>query len=530
MEASEPNPSHQANRQIARATGTVMVAFVLSNLIGLARTVLIGSAFGTGAEIDAFNTANRVVETLFNLVAGGALASAFIPTFAGLLAREDRTSAWKLASAIANLVLVVLVILCLLSAVFAREIVKDLLAPSFVLEPVKFELTVLILRVILPAAAIFGVSGLMMGILNAHQVFWIPALTPSMYGLGMIFGVVVLAPRFGILGLAYGVLIGSLLHLLVQVPALRRLKGFYLPTFGFDLPAVGEVARLMAPRLFGVAIVQLNFWINTRLATNMMVGSVTAIYNAFTLMMMPEAVIAQSIAIASLPTFSVQVAKGRPDEMRASLAASLRGVLLLSVPAAMGMVMLRVPIVQLLLQRGVFDQRSTDLVAWALLWYAAGLVGHCVVEVVSRAFYALHDTKTPVFVGVAAMSLNVVFSLGFASLFTRLGWTPHGGLALANSLATALEMTALLILMRRRLKGLQGRNVLRSFVQAFTGATVMATALWLWLVVSLGRSPWLVGLGGVGIGAVVYGMTIWVLRVPELGQVVGALRRRLSAR
>lgn len=530
MEASEPQTARQANQQIARATGTVMLAFVLSNVIGLARTILISSAFGTGAEIDAFNTANRVVETLFNLVAGGALSSAFIPTFSGFLARDDHKGAWRLASAITNWVLIALVVLSLVAAVFARELVQYLLAPAFVLEPAKFELTVLILRVILPAATIFGISGLLMGILNAHQVFWIPALTPSMYGLGMIFGVVVLAPRFGIFGLAYGVLIGALMHLLIQIPALRRLRGSYRLTLGFDLPEVGEVARLMGPRLFGVAIVQLNFWVNIRLATRMMVGSVTAINNAFTLMMMPEAVIAQSIAIASLPTFSMQVAKGHPENMRTSLAASLRSVLLLSVPASVGMVLLRVPLVQLLLQRDVFDERSTALVAWALLWYGIGLVGHCVVEVISRAFYALHDTKTPVGVGIVAMSLNVVFSLAFSNLFTRLGWAPHGGLALANSLATGLEMTALLVLMRRRLHGLHGSRILRGFGEAAAGSLVMAVVLVLWLHLTAGRSPWWIGLGGTGIGAAVYAVMVVILRVPELGQLVGVVKRRINAR
>ena len=169
----------------------------------------------------------------------------------------------------------------------------------------------------------------------------------------------------------------------------------------------------MLPRLFGAGIVQLNFWVNTNLASRQPEGSLTAITTAFTLMMMPQALIAQTIAIASLPTFSAQVALGKLDEMRSSLASTIRAVLLLSLPASIGLVLLREPIIRLLYQGGRFDVRSTELVAWALLWYAAGLVGHCVVEIVSRAFYALHDTKTPVIVGVLAMSLNIGFSLLF---------------------------------------------------------------------------------------------------------------------
>ncbi len=175
----------------------------------------------------------------------------------------------------------------------------------------------------------------------------------------------------------------------------------------------------MGPRLLGVAVVQLNFWINTRLASQFVEGSVTGIVLGFTLMLMPQAAIAQSIAIAALPSFSAQVAQGRLNEMRFSLASSLRWVLILSIPASIGLVILRRPIVQLLYQRGQFDAYSTELVAWALLWYAAGLVGHSLVEILARAFYSLHDTKTPVFIGILAMSLNVVFSYFFAWIFLR---------------------------------------------------------------------------------------------------------------
>src|SRR5512135_3750352 len=188
--------------------------------------------------------------------------------------------------------------------------------------------------------------------------------------------------------------------------------------------------------------------------------------------------------------------------MRASLAATLRGVLLLALPASLGLILLRQPLIVILLQRGEFDAHSTELVAWALLWYAAGLIGHCVVEILSRAFYALHDTKTPVLVGTVAMSLNVILSFGFSSLFARVGWMPHGGLALANSLATALEMSALLFLMRRRLHGLNGAHLLRGFAQAGLASLGMSVVIWLWLLQP--GSSWLVSLGGVALGGLVY--------------------------
>ena len=515
-----------ANRQIARAAGTVMAAFVFSQLIGLVRQILVLRTFGTSAQLDAFSAANRVSETLFVLVAGGALASAFIPTFTGLLTHEQRRKAWQLASAVANLSLIVLTTSAALAAVFAPQIVRYVLAPGFADDPAQVDLTVQLLRLMLPSAVLFGLSGLVMAILNSHQVFLIPALTPAMYQLGLIFGVLALVPRLGILGLGWGVLIGAGLHLALQIPTLLRQRGSYFPTLGLDTPEVREVARLMGPRLLGVAVVQLNFWVNTALASTMPEGSVIAIVAAFTLMLMPQAAIAQSIATAAMPTFSAQYARGRLDEMRASLAASLRGVLLLSIPATLGLILLREPLIVPLYQGGEFDARSTELVSWALLWFAAGLVGHSLVEILSRAFYALHDTRTPVMVGSLAMVLNVILSVALSALFSRVGWLPHGGLALANSVATAVEMVGLLILMRRRLHGLEGRRVLNAALLASAATLAMSLGLWLWLG-WVGDGPaWLVVAGGVALGGAIYGIGVWILGVSEEREVLEALLRR----
>ena len=515
-----------ANRQIARAAGTVMLAFIFSNLIGLLRGILILQRFGTGLEMEAFNTANRLPDTLFNLVAAGALASAFVPTFTGLLARKEERQAWYLASAVVNLVVIGLAVLSLAAAVFAPQVVEGLLAPGYAQKPAQLQLTVDLLRVMLPAATLFGISGLVMGILNAHQIFLFPALAPSMYSLGLIFGALVLAPGMGIFGLAWGALVGAALHLLVQLPVLFRLKGHYLPTLGLKSPLVHEVGRLMLPRLFSTAVVQLNFWVNTALASTQPDGSLTALNTGFTLMMMPEALIAQAIAIASLPTFSAQAALNKVDEMRSSLVAALRAVLLLSIPATVGLVLLRQPLVVFLYQRQAFTPHSTELVAWALLWYAAGLVGHSVVEVIYRAYYALHDTKTPVMIGVAAMSLNVLFSLALVRLFQNWGLPPHGGLALANSLATFLEMAAALVGLSRRLKGLNDRMLWLGVGQAVLAAVLMGLVLSGWLAFSTGRlGPAWVTLGGVLVGGSVYGAAALAMRAPELNRLYRLIRR-----
>jgi putative peptidoglycan lipid II flippase len=206
--------------------------------------------------------------------------------------------------------------------------------------------------------------------------------------------------------------------------------------------------------------------------------------------------------------------------------ASLRGILFMAVPASAGLMLLRGPIVSLLYQRGRFDAQMSSLVAWALLWYAAGLVGHCLMEILTRAFYAQHDTRTPVAIGVVAMGLNVLFSFGFAAWFAQIEWMPHGGLALANSLATALETSALLVMMRRRLNGLDGSRLGQAGLQAGLGALVMGLLLWLWLRVN--APAWLIAPAGILGGGSVYLLVLWALRVPELGMVLAAVRRRVQ--
>lgn len=519
-----------ANQQIARAAGTVMIAFIISNLVGVVRGMVITDAFGTSADLDSFNAANRIAELLFNLVAGGALGSAFIPTFTGFLAKDDRDGAWRLASGVINMVFLALVVISILVWIFAKAIVQDglfLLVPGS--DPVQEALTVSLLRIMLPSVVIFGMSGLVMGILNAHQVFLIPAIAPAMYSLGMILGTWLLPETWGVKRLAVGVVAGAVMHLLVKLPAVWRLKGrvyqFYL---GLRDRAVQEVFRLMGPRLLGVAVVQLNFIVNTIIALGQPEGSVTAITLAFSLMLMPQMAVAQSAAIASLPTFSEQVALGKLDEMRASLASTLRAVLLLAIPASVGLILVRTPLVQVLYQRGAFTERSTELVAWALLWYAAGLVGHALVEILSRAFYALHDTRTPVTVGVVTMGLNIGFSLLFAAWFERIGLMPHGGLALANSLATALESVALILLMRWRMKGLNGGYVWKGVGVSVLGTAAMAAVVLGWMAVFRESSLAVRLFGALGLGAAVYGGLMWALKMPELIGMMRAVVRRLK--
>ena len=287
-------PEGTENRRIARDAATVMIAIILGQVFSLLSSILITNAFGTGIANEAFNASNRLPDILYQLVAGGALASAFIPTFTTLLTRGEREKAWKLASAIVSIITLIFIAAGVVIVIFAPWVVRHILAPGFT-EPQKFRLTVDLVRIQMLAPVIFGISGLIIGILNSHRSFLWPALAPMMYSIGKILGVLLLAPSMGVYGLAIGVVGGALMHGLIQLPALFKLpqRKFTL-TLGHGMPEVREVARLMGPRVLGVAFVQLNFLINTRLASMMPLGSVTALTLGFALMMIPEAAMSKT--------------------------------------------------------------------------------------------------------------------------------------------------------------------------------------------------------------------------------------------
>ncbi len=513
--------------QFARSALILAIAMVFSQLIGLFSKSLIGSIYGASAEVDAFLASNRLTETLFNLVAGGALGSAFVPAFSALLDQNDRRDAWKLASNVANTISVVLVLLCVFGFFFAPQIVRYILVPGFSLnDPALQLLTVKLLRIQLPSVVIFGLSGLIMGILNANQHFLLPGLAPAMYQLGIIFGVIFLSKPLGIEGLAIGALCGSLLHLFVQLPQILRLRErqFHF-SFGWKDPKVRNVIRLMIPRQIGASAVQLNFLVNNYIASYMASGSISALSWGLALMLMPQAAIAQSVATVSLPLFSVQAARGDFSEMRSALASTLRLVLFIAIPASVGLIIFGDPIVRLIFERRAFTSQMTQMVSWALIWYGAGLVGHCIVEVVSRACYAMQDTKTPVIILFCAMVLNMGMSIGLASIFQSFGWQQHGGLALANSIATALEMTALLYFMRRKLHGLEGKKIWHAALLNIIAAAIMGGIMKIWLNFSRNLPLIVVVFAGVVIAVVVYGFIGWIMKLEEISLIRKLFRR-----
>ena len=526
------------SRGIASAATLVMLLFILSRGTGLLREMIIGARFGTAADLDAYLAAFRIPDLLFQLVAGGALGSAFIPTFAAAWTEGSQQQAWLLFSRVLNLLTLFLVLLCGLAMLFAEPLVAGLIAPGFSVEQQR--LTASLMRWMLASTVVFGASGLIMGALNAVQHFLLPAVAPVLYNCAIIAGAWLLAPVVGIHGLVFGVAGGSVLHLLVQLPALLRQKVRYRFSFRIGDAQVREVARLMGPRVLGLLFVQLNFLVNTILASGLPDGSLSALNYAWLLMLLPQGIFAQAVATVAFPTFSAQVAAGDRAQLMATLSGLLRLILFLSIPAAFLLYVLDEPLIELLFQRGRFDAASTQAVAFALRFFALGLVAHAVVEIVVRVFYALHDTATPVVAGVATVALNILHSL---ALIGRLSF---GGLALANSIATALEMLVLLVLLARKVRapnqeagqattvqGLPVRQLLTSGGRSLLASAVMAGAILLGLELLPGGgitfgipAGWVAAVAGAGLGVLIYALAGYLLGSAEIRQLAALARRR----
>jgi putative peptidoglycan lipid II flippase len=309
--------------------------------------------------------------------------------------------------------------------------------------------------------------------------------------------------------------------LLVQVPGLRRVGAQYSTRLAVRDPGVREVMRLMLPRMFGVAVVQLNFLVETSLASLLASGAVSALNYAWRVMLLPQGVVAQSVATAAFPTFADQYARGQLSQLRSALAATVRTILFIAIPAAVGLLVLSVPSVQLLFERGRFTETSTELVAAALGAYALGLIGHSGVEILVRAFYALHDTRTPVLLGVLSLAINLIMSL---SLIHALGVT---GLALANTTAALIEMMLLIIVIRRRLGGLNDRRMAISALKTIIASVVMGLTVWGFLNFAANTGVIIRAIGGMIFGMGIYFVAALILRVEELNNIIRLLTRRM---
>ena len=500
---------------VARSSLLIGILFGVDKALGLLRQVLIGRQFGVSAELDAFNAANNLPDLLFALISGGALAIAFIPVLSETMERRGREAAWALFSRVANLAFLITGVAAVIIAVFAGPLVRAELgiAPGF--NPERQALVANLMRLNLVATLIFSISGLVIAGLQANQHFLLPALAPAIYDLGQIFGAVFLAPSqgyrlagiqlpaagLGIYGLVYGVILGAALHLVVQIPGLIRYRFRWAPRLGLDDPGVRKVATLMGPRILTIGAFQLIFVIQDNLASRLDVGSVTALVYGWLIMQVPETVIGTAVGTALLPTLSEHFARGDETAFEASAARAIRLLLALTLPVAVLMMGVLRPLVQTVFG---FDARGTDLVVWAARAYLVGLVGHALLEVVARAFYARQNARTPM---VAALFGAVLFTVLGIALF---GPLHANGIALSNSLAFTAQALLLLTLLARGFPETVhiGRTLLRAALAAALGG---GTAYGLLLALA-GSSPLLAGLAASLAGGLVIVPFIW----PEL--------------
>jgi putative peptidoglycan lipid II flippase len=479
-------------RHIVRNTLLVGTFFFLAAAAGLIRNVVIAREFGIGANLDAYYAAFKLPDLLFTIVAGGALATAFIPVFADFLADDDREGAWRLASAITNLVLLVVSGLAALAALAAPWLVHYLIAPGF--DAAQQAETVSVMRLVLLSTLVFGISAVQGSVLNGFKHFLLPALAPVMYPLGIAAGAVWLAPAWGVRGLAIGAVIGAVLHLAVKVPGLVRYGFRWWPVLDLDNAAVRRVIVLMGPRVLDLGVFHLTLLATTNLASRLGPGSVSALEWGWGVMQLPETIVGTAFGLVAFPTLAELAARGDVTGLRSTLGETLRAVITLTVPAALGLILLGRPLLQLLYQRGAFDAAATDAVYGALRFYALGLVGHACLELAARTFFAQQDMVTPLIIATGSAAVNIALGI------LLMGPLGHGGLALSNSLAVSAEVLTLLFVLRRRLGGVEGWQTLDSLGRVLVATLVMG--LIIIGVLALGQRAgagalWMVAVGGV---------------------------------
>ena len=459
---------------LAAAASVVALGFLGSRLLGLVRTMAIAHQFGTSPNLDAYFVAFRLPDLIFQLLAGATLGSAFIPVFARVWSDDGDRAAWRLASSVLNLVLAATAAFALLGLLLAPLLVP-ITAPGLGDETGQHaELTSLavdLTRIMMISPVLFAISGMFMGILNARHHFLAPAFAPMFYNAAIIVGALI---SDDVKVLAFCVVIGALLHLLVQIPALWLVGMRWQPIYDWKDRAVRQVGRLMGPRVIGLAAFQLNFIIATFFASFVEDGAISAVNYAWLIVMTPLGVFGMAISTAVFPRMAEQAAR-EEGELPDTLSASLRLILYLTIPASVGLMVLALPITSLLLRGGAFGVESTDLVVGALVFYALALFAHSGIEILSRGFYAMSDTRTPVAFAVVSMVVNLVLSL-------LLVW-PFGinGLALSLSIATAVEFALLFRTILQRLPEIDTARISRSLLRTGVATVLMAEVVAVWL-------------------------------------------------
>jgi putative peptidoglycan lipid II flippase len=463
--------------RLARSAGLIGVATMASRVLAVVRETVIAYLFGAGNDMDAYNVAFRVPNLLRDLFAEGAISAAFVPTFTRTLTTGGRAAAWRLGNFVLN-ALALITLVCVGVGWWLAPELAEWFAPEYALVPGKLELTTLLTRIMLPFLTMIALGVVMMGMLNALGRFFIPALSPVMFNIATIlsaFTLVPLMPRLGwppIAGIAIGTVLGGAGQILLQWPVLRREGWRYAAILDRGDRGLREVMRLMGPGTLGLAAVQVNVFVNTVLATSQGTGAVSWLNYAFRMMYLPIGLFGVSIGTAALPEISRHAGASDLPAMRRTVSDALRLMMMLNVPATIGLIVLAHPIVALLLERGNFTPADTSATAAALICYAPGLLGYAAVKVASPAFYALRDSRTPVIVSALSVGVNVGLNLALVRV------AGFRGLALGTAIAATLNAAVLLWLLRGRIGGLETRQNVRAFILVTIASLLMGAAAW----------------------------------------------------
>jgi putative peptidoglycan lipid II flippase len=461
------------NDYVTKAAGVIGIFTFLSRILGLIRDILIANFFGSGMSADSFFVAFRIPNLLRRLFAEGSFSISFIPVFTEYIKNKSREEAFLLARVVLTVLVCIITGITILGIIFSPFIVR-VIAPGFGGMGEKYALTVLLTRIMFPYIFLVSLLALFMGILNSLKHFAVPAIAPILLNLSMIAALLFITPymKKPTIGLAYGVIVGGVIQVLLQIPFLISKGLSFAPKWDLKHPALKKIGMLMLPTIFGSAIYQINQLIGTLLASLLREGSISYLYYADRLVQFPLGVFAIAISTAVLPSLSRQAAGGDIYQLKQTLSHALRLTMFITIPAMVGLIVLRQPIITLLFQRGAFDSFTTIMTAQALLYYSLGLWAFAGLRVFVSAFYSLQDTKTPVKVAVMAMILNIIFSLSL------MGPLKHGGLALALSLASTLQLFMLIFLLQRRLGGIGGRVVINSMGRSFISSLIMGICIY----------------------------------------------------
>jgi putative peptidoglycan lipid II flippase len=525
---------------VARNAGVISLAVTASRVLGLVRDQVFAALFGAGLQYDAFLTAFRIPNLLRDLFAEGALSAAFVTTFTQVQQIKGPEEAFRLSNRVATALMLVLSVICVVGWIFAPSIVYWL-APGFYDVPGKAELTIHLTRIMIPFLLLIALAAKAMGILNARNKFAIPAIAPVFFNLGSVIGGLFLGfsvgPSLGlspIEGMAFGTLVGGFLQFAVQWPSLRRAGFRYRPMLDFYDPGVRQIMRLMGPAIIGTAAVQINVFVNTNFASEIVDPATGAVLNgpvswlsyAFRFMQFPIGVFGVAIATAALPPLSRSTSNPDYVEFRQTLAHSLALVFLLCIPSAVGLAVLGRPIVALVFEHGKFTSFDTVQTANALAAYSLGLAGYAAVKVLSPAFYALNDARTPMLISVGSIVVNFVMNSLLVGPFG------HVGLAFSTSTVALVNFLLLAVFMRRRLGRLGGRRLAATVLRVAAASCAMAAGAWFasellsWLPLrGLGLHLLQVS-AALALAAVIFYASCRLLGVEELDDAVNALGSR----